>query len=237
MRIDLQSRVGIAVGKFKGKICRPNLLPKVTLMLALTRLVYGFLRKEELMAFDYLRKHPRVRWIIALDAVLSITLVFSGFAYASQSTKSGMSVELKRIGAVAMSSSEFVKNVRKEGGREYWFGDMTGLDIMAYKGQDGVHSVSYVKRGSNPSDLSRPKITILTYNQLIDETRIQSFGTWLLPTKSVTASGLIVQYDLSSMTDQIVAINGTSNIVSIHYPAVQSLETLMENAVALRLVN
>ncbi|MBI3428597.1 MAG: hypothetical protein HY050_00765 [Actinobacteria bacterium] len=205
-------------------------------MMALVRLIYDFFRKEELRAFDYIRKHPRAKWIIGLDAILSISLVFSGFTYASQSSKNEMSAELKRVGAVAMSPTEFVNHVRREGNREYWLGEIPGFDIAAHVDLAGVSSLSYVKRGSDPHDLDRPKITVVTYTGSINRTGIHQFGTWLEPTTSVTASGLVVKYDLSVMMDQIVAINGTTNIVSIHYPTAQTLQTFMENAAALRLV-
>ena len=205
--------------------------------MALIRLIYDFLRKEELVALDYIRKHPRAKWIIALDAVLSITLVFSGYAYASQSSKSDMSIELKRIGAEAMSPSEFVIQVRKGGTREYWLGDLSGFDITARAGNGGVSSISYVRRGSDPLDLNRAKITILTYSGSDVLAGMHPLGTWLQPAISVTASGLVVKYDQSTMTDQVITINGTTNIVSIHYPSVQTLQTFMDNAVALRLVD
>ena len=205
-------------------------------MMAMVRFVYDFLRKEELMAFDYIRKHPRAKWLIFLDAIVTLSLVFGGFAYASQSSRSDTSAALMRVGAVAMTSSQFIDHVRTGGGKVYWLGDISGSGISSNESQRNIVSVTYAKTGSNSGNLGRHEITIVTHrnsNEIKGE--VQS-GTSLQPDSSVTASGLVVAYNKNSMMDEVVSMNGTFNVVSIHYPAAQTFETLMGNAMALRLV-
>jgi len=205
-------------------------------MIALVRLIYDFLLKEESMAFGYIRKHPRRIYLMSLDAIFSITLVFAGFAYASASSRNDTSLALMRAGAIAMPSSEFVDYIHSQGGRAYWLGDISGFDITSNESIDDSRSISYVRKGSDPHDVDRPMITVVTLRRSMNINGIRQFGTWSEPSTTVTASGLIVEYDLNSMMGEVVSITGSSNIISIHYPTAQTLQVLLTNAAALRLV-
>lgn len=203
-------------------------------MMALFRYIYDFLRKEDVVGLDYIRQHPRRYWLIALDALITMSLVFGGVAYASQSSRDATSLELMRIGAMPMTASEFMAHVHAEGGREYWLGEMQGYGITSDERQEDVRFVSYVRSGSDPSDLGAHEITIVTYRSSIDTQGIHQFSAGLDLSTSVTASGLIVQYDKTSMLDEVISMNGNFSKISIHYLEAQSLETLMDNAMALR---
>lgn len=215
----------------------PCILPlKAMNMMALIRFIYDFILKEESMAFGYIRKHPRRILLMSLDAILSVSLVYAGFSYASASSHDETSLALLRVGAAAMPSSQLASHIRSEGGTAYWLGDKSGFDIATHENSEQSRSISYVEKGSDPSEVDVPEISIITYRGSIDVSRIRQFGTWLESSTTVTASGLIVEYDLNSMMGEIVAINGTSNVVYIRYSTIQTLQTLMQNAVALRLV-
>ncbi|MDP1721044.1 MAG: hypothetical protein Q8L08_08640 [Candidatus Nanopelagicaceae bacterium] len=200
------------------------------------RLIYDFLLKEESRAFKYIRKHPRRIGMLSLDAILSVALVSAGFLYASASSRNETSLALMRVGAVALPSSEFVEHIRFDGGRAYWLGDISGFDIVHDDSIDERRSISYVKKGSDPQDLGRPQITVVTYRTSMNVNGVREFGTWSEPFTTVAASGLIVGYDLNSMMGEIISINGTSDTVYIHYPTAQTLLTLMRNAGSLKLV-
>lgn len=214
----------------------PTLSRKALLMITISRWIYRFILKEESMAFGYIRKHPRRIFLMSLDAILSVALVFAGFSYASATSHDERSLALLRVGAMAMPSSQLASHIRSEGGTAYWLGDKSGFDIATYESSEQSRSISYVEKGSDPSELDIPEISITTYRGSIDMSRNRQFGTWLETSTTVTASGLIVEYDLNSMTGQIVAMKGTSNVVYIRYSTIQSLDTLMQNAAALRLV-
>lgn len=204
--------------------------------MSLIRLIYDFILKEESMAFGYIRKHPRRIFLMSLDAILSVSLVHAGFSYASVSSNTESSLALLRAGAVTMPSSQLASHIRSEGGTAYWLGDKSGFNIATHESSEQSRSISYVEKVSDPGELDIPKISITTYRGSIDMSRIRQFGTWLKSSTNVTASGLIVEYDLNSMMGEIVVINGTSDVVYIRYSTIQSLETLMQNAVALKLV-
>lgn len=205
-------------------------------MMAVIRYIYDFLRKEELSVFDYIRKHPRRNWLIALDALLTVSIVFGGVAYASQTSKNATSVELMRVGAMPMTTSEFLEHMHADGGREYWLGDMEGFGISSDERQKRVRFLSYVRNGSDPTDLRGHEITIVTYRSSIDVDGSRQFSPGVEPSISVTASGRVVQYDKTSMMSEVVSMTGSSSKVSIHYQEAQSLETLMTNAMGLRIV-
>jgi hypothetical protein len=210
-------------------------------MMALIRFIFDFLKKEELVVLHYIRQHPRRNWLIALDALITISLVFGGVAYASQSSKNATSRELMRIGAMPMTASAFMEHAREHAnsghGREYWLGIRKGFGISSDERAADVHFVSYVKDSSEPSDLRGREITIGTYQSSIDIEGLDQFSARVKLSTSVTASGLIVQYDKAAMTDEIVSMDSNSSKVSIHYLVAQSLQTLMDNAMALRIAD
>jgi hypothetical protein len=205
-------------------------------MVSLIRFVYEFLLKKESTAVRYVRKHPRRIGLMSLDAILSFALVYAGFSYASASSHNETSLALLRVGAAAMPSSQIASHIRSEGGTAYWLGGKSGFNIATYENSEQSRSIAYVEKGSDPSELDIPEISITTYRGSIDMSRIRQFGTWLESSTTVTASGLIVEYDLNSMMGEIIAMKGTSNVVYIRYSTIQSLQTLMQNAVALRLI-
>lgn len=228
-------RVSIAMTNTEGlTLTFTPFFPKATQMMAVIRFIYDFLRKEELVAFSFIRKHPRRNWLIAVDALLTVSIVLGGVAYASQSSKDATSVELMRVGAMPMTASEFVEHVHADGGKEYWLGKMEGFGISSDERQENVRFLSYVRNGSDPRDLRGHEITIVTYRSSIDLDGSHQFSPGVVPSISVTASGRIVQYDKTSMMNEVVSIIGNSNKVSIHYQEAQSLETLLDNAMALR---
>lgn len=204
--------------------------------MASIRLAYDFFRRQETKAFGYIRKHPRSSWLIALDAVLSASLVFGIFTYTSNAAQASNMKALRNVGAVAMTSSEFVSHVIAEGKAIYWMGDLAGFDISLVTGGDDVSYVSYVKRGHDLSNWNFQKITLVTYRGGMRTEGPRHFGTWADPASLVTAGGLVVAFDKGSMKEELVNIGGTSNVVSIYYPEAQTTTKFMENAVALRLV-
>lgn len=204
-------------------------------MMALIRFIYDFIKKEELDALRYIRGHPRRIWLIAFDALLTMSIVFGGFAYGSQSSKDATSVELMRIGAIPMTASEFIEHARAHRGREYWLGKLGGFSISTDDRQKDTHFLFYLRDGSDPSDLRGREITIITYNGSVDAGGLQQFSGGAVTSTFVTASGRIVQYDKTTMTDELVSIIGNSSKISIHYLEAQPLETFMDNAMALQI--
>lgn len=213
-----------------------SFFPKAMHMMAVIRFIYDFIKKEELVALGYIRKHPRRNWLIALDALLTMSLVFGGVAYASQSSNNATSLELMRVGAIPMTSSEFIEHAHAHGGIVYWLGSMKGFGITSDERQEGVHFLSYVKDGSNPSDMAEREITIVTYHASIDSEGSHQFSARAVTSTLVTSSGRIVQYDRTSMMSEVISISGSSSKVSIHYLRAQSLQTLEDNAMALQAV-
>lgn len=206
-------------------------------MMALIRFIYDFVRKEELVALHYIRENPRRNWLIALDALVTVSLVFGGVSYAAQSSNNATTKELMRIGAMPMTASEFVEHAHSIGAREYWLGEVKGFGISSDDRAESERLVSYVRNGSNPMDLKGHGITIATYRSSIDSQVSDQFAQGVELSTSVTASGRIVQYDKTSMMHEVVSIIGNTNQISIHYQDSQSLQTLMDNATALRIAS
>lgn len=230
-------RVSMAMTNQEGQILTfTPFFPKATQMMAVIRFIYDFLRKGELVALGYIREHPRRNLLIALDALITVSIVFGGVAYASQSSNDATSVELMRVGAMPMTSSEFIEHALAHGGRVYWLGKMEGYGISSDVREENVHFLSYVRDGSDPRDLRGREITIVTYRSSIDMEGSHQFAGGAVTSTFVTASGRIVQYDKTTMMDQLVSEIGNSNKVSIHYLGAQSLQTMEANAMALQVV-
>ena len=136
-----------------------------------------------------------------------------------------------------MSASEFIEHAHAHGDRVYWLGTMKGFGITSDERQEGMHILSYIKDGSDPSDLRGREITIVTFRGSTSVEGNRPFSAGSEISTSVTASGLVVQYDKASMMSEVISINGSSSKVSIHYIVAQPLQTLIDNAMALRVAN
>lgn len=204
-------------------------------MLAIIRFIYDLLKKEELIALGYIRQHRRRSWLITLDALITMALVFGATAYASESSHQATSTNLMHIGAIPMTSTQFIDHVHASGSRTYWLGPIKGFDVSSDERDENVQSLSYIENGANPNDMKASGISVVTSGLLTNSQASYDFFPGVNVSTSVTASGRIVKYDATSMMDEMVSITGNSSKVSIHYSSAQTLDSLMANAMDLRI--
>lgn len=206
-------------------------------MLAMTRWVFVFTRKEGTIAYRYNRAHPHFKWYLGLDAVLTSLLVFGGVAFAYQPMSSFRMTQLEHSGAVAMSSTEFIRHINGKGDIAYWLGPISGHKYTHADNSLSVITMTYWPQGSNIDIAKQSDLTVATYDNLAAYTTsihpIENPNTARL----VASIGTTVKFNGATMDYEIVTFKGKPEIVVVYYPTWQLSATLMKNAEALKRVS
>lgn len=206
-------------------------------VLAVIRFLLAFFNKEHVIFSRYDREHPHFKWFLGLDAVLSTVLVFGGVAFAFQGLHDEQTVQLEHSGGVVMSSTELIEHVKSENIGFYWLGPILGDKYTIDHTVDNEIVIVYLAKDSDINNANKSKLIIDTYANSASVEAPDRSKSWTEVTKQMTALGNTVEFDKNSMMEEKVAIKGTDKIVLIHYPTVQTSQTMMENADALKQVS
>lgn len=206
-------------------------------MLATVRFLVRLIKKERQILSRYEKSHPHFMWFLGLDAVLSFALVFGGFQIAASHSSARLNAAMGHSGLIAMSANEFIDHIKDDDKSAYWLGPMAGKKYAINHTQGDVDIITYLPEDAEINKVNQPELAIETYKDSM------AYATDVRPlrgpniAKYVTASGNIVQFDTGLMEVETVTIKETLQIVEIHYPTRQTVQTLMQNAENLKLVS
>ena len=206
-------------------------------MFAAIRWIGRLFKKEFRSLSRYERSQPRFIWYLGFDAIISILLVVGGFQLASHLNPTGPTDEqLERAGAVQMTASNFIENVKSSGATVYWLGPLYGATYSLNRSLKYAIIVTYISQGSNFNDASQSRLTVETYanrTALSHDDRLLAIA----PGKKVVAeNGMTIEYDANTMTAMAVTLQGVEEAVFVEYPSKQSESKLLKDAEALTLV-
>lgn len=204
-------------------------------LIALLRRLAFLIKKDRLLIENYERSHPHFLRYLALDAILSVGLVFGGFlVFAPDSLGK---TKLVHAGAVVLTSKELVEHIKHERIVAYWLGPVSGYENTLNHEIPGVVDFFYLPTGADPTDHSVFLYEVKTY---------LSQKIWDAHTHPLLASAntkvIAVNKDLSvrinptSMKGVIATYADKAEILAIAYPAPQTLNSMIMNVESLRLV-
>ncbi|HEX7405815.1 MAG TPA: hypothetical protein VF307_07825 [Candidatus Nanopelagicaceae bacterium] len=200
----------------------------------MVRFLLVFIKKEETIAHKYNHEHPRYKWYLLMDAVLTSLLMYGGVAFASQPTSILRSVQLMKVGAVSMSLTEMTDHFKDGNKTAYWLGPMSSTKYTYVDNSTSRIAMTYWPLNSNTDLMDQSKFTIETFMDPV------AYATSLYPladpnsAKIVTANGTTVEFNQASLNYEIVTFKDKAEVVVINYPTWQLETTLMNNAEALK---
>lgn len=204
-------------------------------MLILIRwLVMKFKSEHEVLA-RYERSHPHFLRYLALDALLSVALVFAGFQiYAAHSSTSK---NLTHAGQIALSSPDLIDHLKGDRIRAYWLGAVRGDEYTVNHEVAGIVDIFYLPAGAVPSDHRAFTYEIKTYKDqgVWDAHTHTSKATTNIQVISVNKSTSI-RINPTSMKGVIATFSDRPEILAIAYPKPQSLQAMIKNVESLKLV-
>jgi hypothetical protein len=195
------------------------------------------IKKEESIVFKHNHAHPRFKWYLALDALLTTALIYGGVAYAIQPPSHARTSQLEHGGVVAMSSTGLIDHVKSENMISYWLGPISGYTYTPNCVVADAMVVTYLAKNSKIDDPNQANLTVHTYNNL------EIYNSMMHPLENAntsivdTQAGVTVRFNTAAMNYEIVTFKGKPEIVVVNYPTWQLVATLMKNAQALKKIS
>lgn len=201
----------------------------------LSRWVLRFFKTERDIFVRYEKSHPRFFRLIALDALVSILVVFAGFQIFD--SNSFLAEKLSHAGDVALSSRQLIEHVKRDGISAYWLGSMDGDEYTINHEIKGVVDLMYLPEGADPSNDKAFAYEVKTY----DSQEIWNAHTHTILATANTQTIILnkevsIRVNPTSMRGVIATYNDKQEILAIAYPKPQSLKSMIDNVKSLKLI-
>jgi hypothetical protein len=205
-------------------------------MISIIRWFIGLFNKEFQFLSRSKKSHSHFILYLSFDALLSATIILVGFQVVASHTSIGLRAIMGHSGAVAMSSTEFIRHIKGNGDIAYWLGSISGHKYTHIDNSVSVITMTYWPQEANIDIAKQSDLTVATYNNLDAYTTsihpIEDSNTAIL----VTSTGTTVKFNEGSMNYEIVTFKGKPEIVVVYYQTSQLATILMKNAANLKLV-
>ena len=181
------------------------------------------------------RKTKTSRVTMALIALLASGLTFGitfGVMQYSNSTN-GPAKHLNKMGAVFMSPTELVQQVKTLGGQYFWLGPVDESVFTAVTTQEGVGTVIYWPAGTNAINFNIPRRVVRVYPSLTVYASENHPTNKPEDIREIRYTNGKMQYGIRNMDYQTFIYADGGPIVEIHYAAPQSASALEANAALL----
>ena len=197
-----------------------------------TKIVKLFKKDFQLLA-NYERSHRHFLWFLVIDALLSVGIVFGGFAIFAEMNSD--SQQLSHVGTVVHTSQEIVTRIVDENLDAYWFGDIPGFEYTLNHRELGIVELFYWRQGSFNVKGKQFVYRVKTYK---DERAWESTVHILITNANLRtlqiSKKIFITMDKSSMNRVIVRFVNLPEIVTLLYPLPQSLQAIELNVQSLR---
>src|SRR5512141_1031159 len=107
------------------------------------------IRQEATHLLRYSRSRPHFKLNLAMDAVLSMALVFAIFQFSTATSRHDVADALKYSGAVAFSSTELRDFVKEEHLVAYWAGPSNDDKYTLIANTPGEVTISYFPKNAD----------------------------------------------------------------------------------------
>ena len=138
-----------------------------------------------------------------------------------------------------MSSSGLLEHVKGDNRSVYWLGPMPGAKYTTDHSEGYVDVITYLPEGSDLYNVGQPKLAVDTYDDVaafVVHSYFSADGGGDGAGKGTTPSGNSVEFNADSMESQTVWIKDVPQIVVIHYPTRQTVQSMMRDAGNLKLI-
>jgi hypothetical protein len=187
-------------------------------MAMMTPALMAPLKKEATHLLGYSRSRPHFKFRLAVDAILSMALVFGAFQLATAPSRHGFSDELKNSGAVAFSAKELEKFVKDEDLAAYWAGPQAKYKYTIIATTPGEVTISYFPKNADIGKVDTSILEVQTHMRTsTDQAQAYSqnflgLGSFLVNQGS---TGNVIEYNAANPTEVMVSFKNQSSTVTI----------------------
>jgi len=178
----------------------------------------GPIKKEASFLLRYSRSRPRFKLHLAVDAILSMALVFAIFQISTSSSRHSVTDALKNSGAAAFSATELEKFIKEENLVAYWAGPKSTDKYTLISTVPGEVTISYFPKNADIHKVDSTILVVQTHNHFTaDEAQTYSRdvsgpGSFLM---NQGTEGNAVQYNPATPNKVTVTIKNRFSTVTI----------------------
>lgn len=204
-------------------------------MVAIFRWLLRFAKKERTLWTKYHRAHPHFLIYLAADAVITVSLVATGFHYFGPQDWEGYErFKIEHPGIVPAPVDRFLDYMTREETDIFWIGPQEKSRYTIETVSHVTHRISYFSKFAESLATDHPQLTVTTYPDR------QTFVNDVRPLlgvqteKRVLSGGNTIEFANRSPKSAIVTFPTRSEIVAIDFRTTQSKEYLLATAEILK---
>lgn len=174
-------------------------------------------RKREAV-LRYSRSRPRLTLHLAVDAVLSMAIVFAVFQLVTAPSRHEISDALRNSGAVAFTAKDLQKFIKEENLAAFWAGPQPHYKYTVIATTPGEVTISYFPQKADIHNGDASVLVVQTHNHFsADEAQVYSEnvsgpGSFLM---NQGATGNAIQYNPANPYRVMVTIKNQNSTVTI----------------------
>ena len=159
---------------------------------------------------------------LIVDAILSILVVVSGFAFVNHASANSRMETLRKSGVVAMTAEELIQHVRQENLKVYWFGPISG-DVYSIICTDRAEIIlSYLPSGSVLHDSFASSVILETRSDISGHGSVLHSNAITDPDDFNVLRGDNRIADPRARLFNEIEFSKTQQTVEIHYPTLDA---------------
>ncbi len=187
------------------------------------------IKKEATHLLHYSRSRPRFKLHLAVDAVLSMALVFAVFQIATATSRHNVSDALKSSGAVAFSASELRDFIKEEKLVAYWTGSNSAEKYTLIATTPGEVTISYFPKNADIREVDSSILVVQTHNHFT-ASEAQAYSRDVSGPGSFQmnqgATGNVIEYNPARPNRVLVTMTNQNSTVTIYNSVPEASLTL-----------
>lgn len=187
------------------------------------------IKQEASYLLRYSRSHPRFKLHLAVDAILSMALVFAGFQITTASSRHNISDALKNSGAVAFSAPDLRAFIKEEHLSAFWVGSNADDKYTLIASTPGEVTISYYPKNADIHKVDTSILVVQTHSHFTASDAqaysrdISGAGSFQM---NQGATGNIIEYNPATPSKVLVTIKNQNSTVTIYNSTPEAALTL-----------
>lgn len=200
-------------------------------MLVFLRWLQVLARKEHLLRTNYHRTHPHFLIYLAIDAIITVSLITTGFHYFGPPI--GIQHErfmLEHPGIVPAPVDNFLDYMTREEAGIFWIGPREGNKYTIETVNHKFHRIAYFLNNAYSTPLDQPKLTVTTY--INQKTFLEGVRELIgsQTEKRLLSGGNTIEFATKSPKSAVITFPTRPEIVAIDFQTTESKEALIAAA-------
>ena len=206
-------------------------------MVPMISIIQKFLFKQGRIFVRYNKSHPRFKWYLGIDALVSVLAVTGALVFVTSSSNPTRGVLIQSSGAQALSSNQLISLVKDQKFVAYWLGPISGSKYTLVASNGGGVTISYLDAGLGISNPNQHNLVIQTVSGRNDLNALISPIGQIDTARDSTVTGNTFSYNKYKLDHMNVLVRDAKRAVLVFYPSTRSAFTMQIDAEALQRIS